>query len=51
MNSLEWAPGNPDNFKGKESCLEVNKIFKFEYSIELHTNLWLKNNFIHSVYY
>ena len=39
MSSLEWAPGNPDNYRGKESCLEVNKIFKFEFSISSYTKL------------
>ncbi len=41
MTSLEWVlkPPQPDNWKGKEHCLEVNKIFKFKFTIESYTKL------------
>ncbi len=38
-SSLKWAPGEPNNLPPKEHCLHVNKIFKFELSIESYTKL------------
>ena len=38
-NSLEWQDGQPDNFNGKEHCLQVQQMFKCEFSIKSYTNL------------